>query len=97
MSGADTTRDDEFEQIVRSYEEDHGLKLDATLANVFDPAAGEHAEMIVFDRAGMSLGKDLLGNQIRALTRWAVDHPSALVIIRSMLSWKELQNETRDE
>ncbi|MCY3856760.1 MAG: hypothetical protein OXF78_10770 [Rhodospirillales bacterium] len=45
----------------------------------------------------MSLGNDLLGHQIRALTRWAEDHPSALVIIRSMLSWNELQDEIRDE
>ena len=97
MSGPDTTQDDELQQIVRSYEDEHGLKLEATLANVFDPAEAERAEMIVFDWGGMSQGNDLLGHQIRGLTRWAEDHPSALLIIRSMLSWNELQDEIRDE
>ena len=50
ISAADTTQDDEFEQIVRTYGEDHGLKLDATLANVFDPAEAERAEMIILGR-----------------------------------------------
>ena len=97
ISGTDTSQEDEFEQTVRTYEEEHGLKLDATLASVFDPAEAERAEMIVFDWGGMNLGNDLLGHQIRGLTRWAEDHPSALVIIRSMLSWNELQDEIRDE
>jgi len=97
ISGADTTQDDEFERSVQNYEEDHDLKLDATLANVFDPAEAERAGMIIFDWGGMSLGNDLRGHQIRALTRWAEDHPSALVIIRSILSWNELQDQIRDE
>ena len=33
---------------------------------------------IIFDWGAISLGNDLLGHQIRALTRWADDHPSAL-------------------
>ena len=45
----------------------------------------------------MSLGNDLLGHQVRALIPWAEDHPSALVIIRSMLSWQYLQDEIEDE
>ena len=97
ISGADTTQEDEFKQIIGTYEEDHGLKLDATQARVFDPTEAERAEMIVFDWGGMSLGNDLLEHQIRGLTRWAENHPSALVIIRSMLSWNELQDEIRDE
>lgn len=44
----------------------------------------------------MALSNDLLGHQLRALIRWAEDHPSALVIIRSMLSWRYLQNEIED-
>ena len=97
MSGLDRTREDELRQILQTCENDHDLRLEATLKDVFDPADAEHAEMIVFDWGGMSLGNDLLGHQIRTLTRWAEDHPSALVIIRSMLSWNELQNEIRDE
>ncbi|MCY4122579.1 MAG: hypothetical protein OXG72_16850 [Acidobacteria bacterium] len=53
--------------------------------------------MIVFYWGAMSLRNDLLGHQIRALTRWTEDHPSALVTIRSMLSGNELPNEIRDE
>jgi len=50
ISGTDTSQEDEFEQTVRTYEEEHGLKLDATLANVFDPAEAERAEMIILGR-----------------------------------------------
>lgn len=97
MAGVDRTQVDEFKQIVQLYKEDHGLQLEATLRNAFDPAEAERAEMIVFDWGAMSLGNDLLGHQIRTLTRWAEDHQSALVIIRSMLSWNELQNEIENE
>ena len=97
MAGFETTQEEELERIRQTYEGDHRLKLDTTLKDVFDPADAERAEIIVFDWGGMSLGNDLLGHQIRTLTRWAEDHPSALVIIRSMLSWNELQNEIRDE
>ena len=97
MSRLYRTQKDELRQILQTYENDHDLRLEARLKDVFDPADAEHAEMIVFDWGGMSLGNDLLGHQIRTLTRWAEDHPSALVIIRSMLSWNELQNEIRDE
>ena len=97
MAGLETTQEEELERIRQTCEEDHRLKLDTTLKDVFDPADAERAEIIVFDWGGMSLGNDLLGHQTRTLTRWAEDHPSALVIIRSMLSWNELQNEIRDE
>ena len=53
--------------------------------------------MIFFDWGAMSLGNDLLEHQIRAVARWAEDHPSTLVIIRSMLSWNELQNDIAEE
>ncbi|MYD85148.1 MAG: hypothetical protein F4137_10205 [Acidobacteria bacterium] len=69
IPGIGRTQEDELEQILRAYEEDHGLRLDATLRNIFDPADAERGEMIVFDWGGMSLGNDLLGHQIRTLTR----------------------------
>ncbi len=97
MTGIEITQVDEFGQIVQLYKEDHGLQLDATLRDTFDPADAERADMIVFDWGAMSLGNDLLGHQIRTLTRWAEDHPTTLVIIRSMLSWNELQKEIEDE
>ena len=84
IAGFDTTREEELKRILQTYEHDHRLKLDATLKDVFDPADAERAEVIVFDWGGMSIGNDLLGHQIRTVTRWVEDHPSALVIIRSM-------------
>lgn len=86
MSGLYRTQEDELRQILQTYENDHDLRLEARLKDVFDPADAKHAERIIFDWGGMSLGNDLLDHQIRTLTRWAEDHPSALVIIRSMLS-----------
>lgn len=75
MAGFGTTQEEELERILRTYEDDHRLKLHATRKDVFDPADAERAEMIIFDWGGMSLGNDLLGHQIRTLTRWAEDHP----------------------
>ena len=87
----------EFNELLLVYEQDYDLKLDARRADVFDPAEADRAEMILFDWGGMSLGNDLLGHQVRALLPWAEDHPSALVIIRSMLSWQYLQDEIEEE
>jgi len=53
--------------------------------------------LIVFDWDGMALGNDVLGHQLRALIRWCRGSPVALVSIRSMRSWRYLQNEVEDE
>ena len=93
----DSPPEKEFNELLLVYEQDYDLKLDAKRADVFDPAEADRAEMILFDWGGMSLGNDLLGHQVRALLPWAEDHPSALVIIRSMLSWQYLQDEIEEE
>ncbi len=89
----DKEPDREFAEIRQIYEEDFHLKLDAVRADVFNPGQADRAEIVIFDWGGASLGNDLMGHQLRALMRWADDHPSALVIIRSALSWSYLQDE----
>ncbi len=93
----DKEPDREFAEIRQIYEEDFHLKLDAVRADVFDPGQADRAEIVIFDCGGASLGNDPMGHQLRALMRWAEDHPSALVIIRSALSWSCLQDEIEDE
>ena len=97
MGSSQGTDDEEYGGIVELYGRNHGVRLEARRAEVFDPAEAEGVELIVFDWGGMSLGNDLIRHQIRALTRWSEDHPSALVVIRSMMSWSWLEAEIRDE
>lgn len=97
MGSSQGTDEEEFAGIVELYDRLHGVRLEATRTDVFDPAEAEGVELIVFDWGGMALGNDLMGHQIRALTRWSADHPSVLVVIRSMLSWSYLETEVRDE
>ena len=80
----DTSPEKQFNELLLVYEQDHYLKLDARRADVFDPTEADRTELIVFDWGGMALGNNLLGHQLRALIRRAEDHPSALVIIRSI-------------
>ena len=96
-AGGGQNQQDEFEHIVHVYEKRHGLPLDASLRSFFETDNADRTELVIFDWGGMSLGNNLLEHQIRALTRWAADHPSGLVIIRSRISWVQLQNEIEDE
>ena len=91
--GGGRSVEEEFSDIVRIYEEDFHLKLNATLSHAFNPATADRSELVIFDWGGMNYGNDLLAHQMRALIRWTEDHPSTLVIIRSMLSWTYLQGE----
>lgn len=46
------------------------------------------ADLVVFDFGGMMMGNDLLGSNSRALLRWLDDHPSALVVVVSEMSFR---------
>jgi len=53
IAGIGRTQEDEIEQILQIYKEDHDLRLDATLRDVFDPTDAERTEMII-----LRLGRD---------------------------------------
>ena len=87
----------EFTELVEKYETECGLKLDARLEDVFNAVNATGVELIVFDWGGMSLGNSLMEHQIRTLHRWADDHPSALIVIRSALGSRWIDREIENE
>lgn len=80
------TTEQEFDEIREAWRDLHDIELDATQAERFSPNSpdADRCEVLIFDWGGMSLGSDLMQHQIRWVLQWTEDHPSKLVVIRSM-------------
>ena len=87
----------EFEELLKQYRAQYGLTLNARRADFFIPANAKGMDLVVFDWGGMALGDSLMSDQIRGLYRWADDHPSALVVMRSALGSKWIDREIENE
>jgi hypothetical protein len=55
--------------------------------------SGEHGiqgntDMVIFDYGGMLPGNDLMESNSRELVKWAMDHPSSLVVVVSSFTYQ---------
>ena len=98
IGGGGKSADDEFGEVLEHYAEIHGLWLDARRAETFNPHGGavDGCDLVIFDWGGASIGNDMMLHQMRWLVQWAEDHPSALIVIRSM-AWSALEGEIEAE
>ena len=93
------TADDEFKQLLDDYRDIHDLELQAKRAENFSPHGDDAygCDLIIFDWGGMGTGGSMLmQHQVRWLTTFAQDHPSTLIVIRSMV-WAYIEREMEAE
>ena len=87
--GGGYTPDEEFAEIVVNWRDLYDIDIsNAKRSDTFSPSGQEAdgCDLVVFDWGGASIGNDMLQHQVRWLINWAGDHPSALIVVRSLAS-----------
>ena len=63
----------------------------------FREAEAEDADLVIFDWGGLMMADLWMEHEMRALRRWAEDHPARVVAVWSVLPWSWLEDEVKSE
>src|SRR5258708_28958370 len=88
MGSGGRTPEEEFSGVVKEFRESLSVRMDAYQARSAYPGASrEGTELVLFDFGGVLPGSDMPERNAREIVRWAENHPSALVVVISQMTY----------
>jgi hypothetical protein len=89
MGSGGRTPEEEFADVVKEFSESLNVKLDAYQARSAYPGdIREGTDLVLFDFGGVLPGTDMPDRNAREIVRWAENHPSALVVVISEMTYE---------